>query len=90
MSGPLRNWTADFYWIGVGAALACFALVPGGNTEPVWRFEHRGFPLSWTLAGVSVLAFLAAELGESAFSVARVEPESASSQLSPEFEAAEP
>jgi len=54
-------WTTGFYWIGVVMAIATFALILAGNTDLLWRFEHRGLPLSWAVAGAAVLAFLAAE-----------------------------
>ena len=88
MSTSRRNWTAGFYWIGVAMTLACFALVLVGNSELGWRFEHRGFPLSWALAGTAVLAFLAAEFCHSVFSLPS-EAEDPSSQLSTEWEGAE-
>jgi hypothetical protein len=88
VSTPRRNWTAGFYWTGVALTLACFAFVLAGNTELMWRFEHRGSPLSWAVAGAGVVAFLAAELCDSAFSLGD-ETEGASSQLSPELEVAE-
>jgi hypothetical protein len=88
MSTGKRIWIAAFYWIGVATALACFGLVLAGSTELLWRFEHRGFPLSWALAGVSILAFLGAEFCSSAFPLpSRVEDRS--SQPSPELAAAE-
>ncbi len=61
MSTAKRNWAAYFFWIGVVAALVCFALVLGGNTEALWRFERRSFPLSWVFAGAAALAFVGAE-----------------------------
>ena len=87
MSTVKRIWTTGFYWIGVAMTLACFAFVLAGNTELFWRFEHRGFPLSWAFAGAAVLAFLGAEFCHSAFSL----PSEAdlNSQLSPELAAAE-
>jgi hypothetical protein len=88
MSTDKRNWTAGFYWTGVAMTLACFALILAGNTELAWRFEHTAFPLSWALAGVAILAFLAGELCHSAASVP-TETEEESAQLSPEWEAAE-
>jgi hypothetical protein len=88
MSAAKRNWSAAFYWIGVAMIMACFALILAGNTELVWRFEHRGFPLSWAFAGAGVLAFLAAEFCHSVFSLPS-EAEDRSAQLSPELEAAE-
>lgn len=88
MSTPRRNWTAGFYWTGVALTVACFAFALAGNTELMWRFEHRGFPLSWAVACAGVVAFLAAELCDSAFPLSN-EIEGASSQLSPELEAAE-
>jgi hypothetical protein len=88
MSTGKRFWIAAFYWMGVAMTLACFALVLAGNTELVWRFEHRAFPVSWAFAGASVLAFLGAEFCHAAFSL-RNESEDRSSQPSPELAAAE-
>jgi hypothetical protein len=51
-----------FYWAGVVMAFACIAVVLVGNTQTVYRFEHARFPLLWAFAGVTVIAFLAAEL----------------------------
>lgn len=51
-----------FYWAGVTMAFASIAVVLVGNTEIVYRFEHARFPLLWAFAGVTVAAFLAAEL----------------------------
>ena len=92
MSTAKRNWTAglyaSFYWIGIAMTLGCFALVLAGNTGLVWRFEHPGFPLSWAFGGAAVLAFLAAEYCDPAFSHTR-EAEDRSQQPSPEWETAE-
>jgi fatty-acid desaturase len=88
MSFAKQNWTASFYWIGVAMTLASLSLILAGNTELVWRFEHRRFPLSWAFAGVGVLAFLVAELSHRAFSPSN-EGEEGSLRLSPELEAAE-
>jgi hypothetical protein len=88
MSIAKRIWPAGFYWIGVAMALACFGFVLAGNTELVWRFEHKGFPLSWAFGGAALLAFLAAEFCHSAVFLPR-DAEARTSQLSPEFEAAE-
>jgi hypothetical protein len=68
VSRAMRNWTDGFYWIGTAMALACFALVVAGNTDLLWRFEHRVFPLSWAIGAGSVLAFLAFEFCPSASS----------------------
>jgi len=87
-SAAKRNWTAALYWIGVAMTLACFAFILAGNTESVWRFEHKAFPLSWAFAGAAVLAFLATELSQSVSS-ARSNLEDPSSQLSPELASAE-
>ena len=89
MSTGKRNWTADAaYWIGVAMTLACFALVLAGNTDFAWRFEHVGFPLSWTFAGLAILAFLMSEFCYSGGSLP-TEAEDQVSQLSPEWEAAD-
>jgi hypothetical protein len=86
MSTAKQNWATGFYWIGVAMTLACFALVLAGNTELVWRFEHKGFPLSWMFAGAAVIAFLVAEFGSSAAaSVSAAQDQT--SRLTPEFEA---
>jgi len=61
-----RNWTAvfymSFYWTGIVMVLACLALILVCNTDLFYRFEHTRFPLSWMVAIMAVLAFLAAEL----------------------------
>jgi len=77
-----------FNWIGVVLTLACFATVVAGNTEPVWRFEHAGFPLSWVLAAAAILAFLATEFCDLTASLPD-EAEDASSQFSPDWETVE-
>ena len=87
MSVAKAKLANGFYWIGVVLTLACFALILGGNTELLGRFEHRGLPLAWIFAGGAVFAFLVAEFGSSA-SVPR-ETETDMSQIAPEFEAAE-
>jgi hypothetical protein len=94
MSAAKRNWTVGFYegfyWIGVAATVACFALILAGNTELLWRFEHTRLPLSWVCAGAAVLAFLAAEFCHFAFSLPEgAEEEDKSSQLALEWEAVE-
>ena len=83
-----RIWIAAFYWIGVATTLACFAFVLAGNTAFVWRFEHTGWPMSWAFGVIAILAFLGAELSQSAFSLPR-KVEDRSAQLSPELAAAE-
>ena len=88
MSTARRHWIAAFYWIGVAMTMGCFALVLAGNTELAGRFEHRGFPLSWALAGVAAFAFLAAQFCHSVFSLPG-EAEDRSSQMSREWDAAE-
>ncbi len=87
MSTAKRIRTAGFYWIGVATTIACFALIVAGNTELVWRFEHRSLPLSWMLAGIAVLAFLAAEFSDFIPSLPD-DAEGPSSQPAPEWEAA--
>lgn len=54
--------SALFYWIGVAMTLACIGLVLAGNTKWGYRLEHMEYPVSWVLAGVGVLAFLAREV----------------------------
>jgi hypothetical protein len=88
MSTANRNWVAGLYWLGVAMALACFTLVLSGNTDLAWRFEHVGFPLSWTFGGAAILAFLASELCHSA-SYVPSPAKDPSSQLSAEWETAE-
>jgi len=92
MSTTKRTWTkglyAGFYWLGLAMTLACLALILGGNTDLLYRFEHTSFPLSWVSAGIALLAFLAAELCHSTDSVAPgAEPESP--EFAPEWEAVE-
>jgi hypothetical protein len=91
-----RNWTADiyvaFYWLGVVMTLACFAVVLAGNTESLYRFEHKSLPLSWGFAGAAVLAFLTAEFCHFVLALPRKsddrsEVEDVASQLSLEWEA---
>ncbi len=83
-----RNWRAfcyaGFYWTGMIMALACIALVVAGNTELIYRFEHSGFPLSWTSAIAAMLSFLAAECCHTD-SLSSEEEES--SERAPEWEA---
>src|SRR5579862_8964234 len=92
MSTAKRNWAVDvyagFYWIGIAMTLGCWAFILAGNTETLWRFEHRGFPLSWAFAGAAALAFLAAEFCHCTFSLSS-EAEDRSSPPSPEWETAE-
>jgi hypothetical protein len=65
MSATGRNWTASvytgLYCVGVIMTLACVAITFAGNTGPMYRFEHSGFPLSWAAGCVAILFFLAAE-----------------------------
>jgi threonine/homoserine/homoserine lactone efflux protein len=84
-----QNWNAIFYWIGVVMTLACFAFVIAGNAELIYRFEHRHLPLSWTFAGVAVLAFLAAEIGDPAGSRTNDAEEGSCLDVAPEWEASE-
>ena len=88
MSAAKRILTTGFYWIGVAMTLACFAFILAGNTESVWRFEHKAFPLSWAFAGAAVLAFAATELSHSVSS-SPTNLEDQSSELSPELASAE-
>jgi len=92
MSTANRNRTISLYnalyWVGVAMSLACFALVLASNTDLVWRFEHTRFPLSWACAAAAVLAFVATEFCEFAFSVPSKAADK-SPQLSRELEAVE-
>jgi len=81
---------AGSYWIGIAMTLLCFALILAGNTELGWRFEHRGFPLSWLFASAAVVAFLVCEFCQSARSRPRPrDAEERASQLTPVWESAE-
>lgn len=57
-----NTFYVSFYWIGMAMVLGCLGLTLASNTESIYRFEHTSFPLSWGLAILAVLAFLAAEL----------------------------
>ena len=61
MSTGKRHWSTSLYWLGVALVAACFGAVLAGNTNLLWRFEHAAFPLSWALAAIAVLVFLAYE-----------------------------
>jgi len=87
MSTAKRIGNAGFYWIGVTATMACFALILAGNADLLWRFEHRGFPLSWAFAVAAVLAFLAAELSDSVPALPD-EAQDSGLRTAPEWEAA--
>jgi hypothetical protein len=87
MSTAKRIGSIGFYWIGVAATIACFALILAGNTELLWRFEHGGFPLSWAFAGTAVLSFWAAEFSQPDPSLPD-EAEVPGLQPAPEWEAA--
>jgi len=95
MSNTKSSWRVGvydgFYWIGIAMTLVCFGLILSGNTEPLWRFEHRSFPISWAFAGAAVLAFLAAEFCHFALSLPAVAEEKIEerSEFSPEWEAVE-
>ena len=88
MSTTARNWAAGFYagfyWIGVIMTIACFAVVVASNINPIYRFEHSGFPLSWVSAGVAILSFLAAEFCHAPVSL-KSEAEEEGSELAPEW-----
>ncbi len=88
MSTGKQNWSIAFYWMGVAATLACFVLVLAGNSESLWRVEHRAFPLSWMFGAGAVISFLVAEFGSSA-TVATFKRQDDASRLVPEFVAAE-
>ena len=85
----VAGFYAGFYWIGVITTIACFAVVLASNTNPVYRFEHSRFPLSWVSAGVAMLSFLAAEFCHAANSPNKSEAEDESPELAPEWEAIE-
>jgi hypothetical protein len=78
----------SFNWIGVVSTLGCLAVVLTGNTESIWRFEHTSFPLSWVLAGIAVLAFLATEFCDTTASIP-TEEEDSIPQFSSEWETVE-
>jgi len=78
---------AGFYWIGVLMTLVCLAFILAGNTQMAYRFEHAGFPLSWALAGLAVLAFLAAEFFRPAELPPSDESQDESSEFDPEWDA---
>ena len=63
MSTAKRIWMHGFYWVGITMTLSCLALILAGNTDLMWGFEHRSFPLSWACAGMAILAFLMSEFG---------------------------
>jgi hypothetical protein len=77
---------AGLYWIGVLMTLTCLACILAGNTQMAYRFEHTGFPLSWALAGLAVLAFLAAEFFRPAAVLSSEESQDESSEFAPEWE----
>jgi hypothetical protein len=62
LSNSKRNLAFVFYWLGVVMASACVFVVVATNTVPDWRLSRAPFPLSWTFAGLAILAFLATEL----------------------------
>jgi len=88
MSGAKRRWSAGFFWIGAASTVGAICVVLAGNTAPVWRLEHQVLPLSWALAGVAVLAFLAVEFCHSVASRPS-ETQDRSPQLSSEPDSAE-
>lgn len=51
-----------FYWIGVALALACGFLALARNSALLEYWQGPGIPWSWVAGGVSILAFIAAEL----------------------------
>ena len=88
MSSVNRHMAAGFYCIGIVMTLGCLAMVLAGNTDLVWPFEHRSFPLSWALGATAILAFLASEFSPAPLSLPDESQEQAS-ELTPELEAAE-
>ncbi len=73
------------YWFGVAMALGCLGVAAAANTELFRELEHAAFPLSWQLAGLAVIGFLAAELVDAAPARA-VEPLENEARLSPEWD----
>jgi hypothetical protein len=61
----LNRTAACFFWIAAATTVACVAVILMGNTKLIWPFERKDFPLSWALAGLAALAFLATELSHS-------------------------
>jgi hypothetical protein len=88
----IRRQNAGFfvglYWVGIAMTLSSLALILTGNTDFAYGFEHTGLPLSWTLAGIGVLAFMVAELCYPSVSTT-MEDEDGISQSAPECEAIE-
>jgi len=64
MSANRQRTTFTLYWMGITMSVLCVALTCMRNTEPVGRFEHAGFPLSWAAGVMAIIAFLAAEYCE--------------------------
>jgi hypothetical protein len=93
MSTAKGNLIAGSYWTGIAMTLVCLALMLAGNTDPVWLFEHRGFPLSWVFGCAAIFAFLVCELCQSVFprpsDPRRDETEEHESQFAPAWESAE-
>jgi hypothetical protein len=92
MSTTAQNRAAGFYdgfyWIGIIMTIACLAVVFASNTDPIYRFEHSRFPLSWVAAGIAILSFLAAEFCHAPDSL-KSEAKEESLELAPEWEAIE-
>jgi hypothetical protein len=91
MSTGMEKLTVGSYWTGIAMSLVCFTLILAGNTELVWPFEHRGFPLSWAFGCAAVLAFLAYEFCPSELPRRRdiEEREEPVSQFAPAWESVE-
>jgi len=56
-----QKLTDAFYWLGTATSVLCISLAWARNTGLVWRFEHTGFPLSWAIGVIAILAFVASE-----------------------------
>ena len=86
-SSKASKWATGFYWIGVAMTVGCVGLVLAGNTKWGFRLEHMDYPVSWVMAGIGVLAFLAGEICRSAFDPDR-KSEDRSSRASAQYNGA--
>jgi hypothetical protein len=74
------------YWFGVAMALGCLIVAVAANTRLFWDLEHAAVPLSWLLAGLAAIGFLAAELADAAPAHPARESSENEARLSPEWE----